>query len=315
MNPADYRSMADDWERRATLRTRPRRWLEDDNKLIFPLSRQPLVLSATFIEHCPQWRDFVLLQTFYKFLNDVIIFETEIVDHTARRIAKNRFAVAFPPACRYDAMTVVVDEDYHALVALDFMQQTLALTGIAPLQLPAQIELSGALAAALALAPGHLRDAVELIAVAIAENTVTHDVAAFAKDDSVKPSVRGLMADHLLDEGRHATFWTHLVRLYWQGASEQDQGCIAQILPVFLRHYLTHDLQKNFDLQLIEHLDVSADIRRALSDEVQAMAFPITRQHPLLGNILRFLKHSGLLQAAPVLRALSDYLPASGVRS
>lgn len=29
-------------------------------------------------------------------------------------------------------MTVVVDEDYHALVAMDFMQQTVAMTGITP---------------------------------------------------------------------------------------------------------------------------------------------------------------------------------------
>jgi len=90
MNMAGYPAFADDWERRATIRTRPRRLLENDDKLIFPLCRQPLVLSATFTEHCPQWRDFVLVQSFYKFINDVVIFETEIVDKTARAIAKNR---------------------------------------------------------------------------------------------------------------------------------------------------------------------------------------------------------------------------------
>ena len=77
MNAADYRSFADDWERRATLRTRPRRMLENDDRLIYPASRQPLVLSATFLEHCSQWRDFVLVQSFYKFLNDVATGEGE----------------------------------------------------------------------------------------------------------------------------------------------------------------------------------------------------------------------------------------------
>ncbi|MDY7530203.1 diiron oxygenase [Pseudomonas sp. Bout1] len=315
MNPADYRSCADDWERRATIRTRPRRLLENDHKLIYPLSRQPLVLSATFVEQCPLQRDFVLLQTFYKFINDVVIFETEIVDKTARSIAKNRFSVPFPLACRYDAMTVVVDEDYHALVALDFMQQTVAMTGIPALELPGQIELSRALPAALALAPAHLRDAVELIAVAIAENTVTQDVAAFSKDESVKQSIRGLMADHLFDEGRHAVFWTRLVRIYWQSAHASDRDCIARILPVFLQHYLTHELQKNFDLQLIDHLQVSAATRCALRADVQAMGFPITRQHPLIGNIMGFLNHSGLLQTPSVVRALDAFLAAPGEHS
>ncbi|MBA1296737.1 diiron oxygenase [Pseudomonas lurida] len=312
MNLAGYHCFADDWERRATIRTRPRRLLENDNKLIFPVCRQPLVLSATFVEHCPQWREFVLVQSFYKFINDVVIFETEIVDKTARAIAKNRFSLAFPLACRVDAMTVVVDEDYHALVALDFLQQTVALTGIAPLDLPSHIELSRALPAAQAQAPAHLRDAVELIGVAIAENTVTHDVAAFSKDSSVKGAIRGMMADHLFDEGRHARFWTSLVRLYWQAASAQDRDAIAHVLPTFLGHYLTHELQKNFDLHLIDHLDISPNVRNALRDDVRALAFPIHRQHPLMSNILGFLQNSGLLQTPSVADALNAFAPGPG---
>ncbi|UII71711.1 diiron oxygenase [Pseudomonas sp. HN11] len=312
MNADSYQAIAGDWENRATIRTRPRRLLEDDDKLIYPLCRQPLVLCATFLEHCPQWRDFVLVQSFYKFINDVVIFETEIVDKTARSIAKNRFSVPFPLACRVDAMTVVVDEDYHALVALDFLQQTVAMTGVQPLALPREIELSRALPAAQAQVPAHLHDAVALIGVAIAENTVTHDVAAFSKDTSVKASIRGLMADHLFDEGRHAQFWTRLVRLYWQAASTDERDSIAKVLPIFLTQYLTNDLQKNFDLYLIEHLDISATLQDALREEVTALAFPITRQHPLMGNILTFLQHSGLLQTPSVAQALNDYLPVSG---
>jgi hypothetical protein len=308
MNAADYQSFSDAWESRATIRTRPRRVLENDDKLIYPLSRQPLVLSETFLRECPEQRDFALVQTLYKFINDVVIFETEIVDKTARSIAKNRFAVAFPFACRYDAMTVVVDEDYHALVAMDFMQQTVAMTGITPIELPDEIELSRAIPAAVALAPEHLRSAVELICVAIAENTVTGDVAAFAKDDTVKQSIKGLMADHLLDEGRHSSFWARLVRIYWHTANESDRQCIAQILPVFIGHYLTNDIQKSFDFRLIESLHVSDTARRALKSEVSGLAFPINRHHPLVANIVRFFRSSSLLDSPCVQQALGDYL-------
>ncbi|WP_242208746.1 MULTISPECIES: diiron oxygenase [unclassified Pseudomonas] len=308
MNAADYQSFADAWENRATIRTRPRRVLEDDERLIYPLSRQPLVLSETFLRECPQQRDFALVQTLYKFINDVVIFETEIVDKTARSIAKNRFAVTFPFACRYDAMTVVVDEDYHALVAMDFMQQTVAMTGIEPIQLPDEIELSRAIPAAVALAPEHLRSAVELVCVAIAENTVTGDVAAFARDDTVKPSIKGLMADHLLDEGRHSSFWARMVRIYWHTASAADRETIAQILPVFIGHYLTNDIQKTFDLRLIDALPVSETTRRSLRDEMAGLAFPINRHHPLVGNIVKFFHNSSLLDTPCVQHALRDYL-------
>ena len=308
MNAADYQSFADAWESRATIRTRPRRVLENDHKLIYPLSRQPLVLSETFLRECPEQRDFALVQTLYKFIHDVVIFETEIVDKTARSIAKNRFAVAFPFACRYDAMTVVVDEDYHALVAMDFMQQTVAMTGITPIELPDEIELSRAIPAAVALAPEHLRSAVELICVAIAENTVTGDVAAFAKDDTVKQSIKGLMADHLLDEGRHSGFWSRMVRIYWHTASEADRQCIAHILPVFIGHYLTNEIQKSFDFRLIESLHISEAARSALKREVSGLAFPINRHHPLVTNIVRFFRSSSLLDSPSVQSALSDYL-------
>ncbi len=83
-------------------------------------------------------------------------------------------------------------------------------------------------------------------------------------------------------------------------------------MPTFLAHYLTNDLQKNFDLQLIEHLDITLIAYAGnLRDEVAALAFPITRQHPLIGNIMGFLQHSGLLQTPSVTQALNDYLPVS----
>jgi hypothetical protein len=308
MNATDYQSFADAWESRATIRTRPRRVLENDDKLIYPLSRQPLVLSETFLRECPWQRDFALVQTLYKFINDVVIFETEIVDKIARSIAKNRFAVEFPFACRYDAMTVVVDEDYHALVAMDFMQQTVAMTGIAPIDLPLEIELSQAIPAAVALAPPHLRNAVELICVAIAENTVTGDVSAFAKDDTIKQSIKGLMADHLLDEGRHSGFWSRMVRIYWHTACDDDRQCIARILPVFIEHYLTNEIQRSFDLRLIDTLQIGDAARDALKSEVAGLEFPINRHHPLVANIMRFFRSSSLLDSPCVQSALSDYL-------
>ncbi|MDC3742599.1 diiron oxygenase [Pseudomonas syringae pv. syringae] len=312
MKAEDYMSFIDAWEGRATIRTRPRRMVENDDKLIYPLSRQPLVLSDTFTGECAHLRDYALVQSLYKFINDVVIFETEIVDRTARSIAKDHFTIRFPFACRYDAMTVVVDEDYHALVAMDFMQQTIALTGIEPIPLPDEIELSRAIPAALALAPEHLRSAVELICVAIAENTVTNDVAAFAKDESVKQSVKGLMADHLLDEGRHSGFWARLVRIYWHTAPQQDRESIARIMPVFIAQYLTNDIQNGFDFTLIDHLQVPDAIKHSLREETRAVSFPVNRHHPLVANIVRFFKNSSMLDDPCVQRGLADYLPAQG---
>lgn len=309
MNAMNYVSFAEQWERRATIRTRPRRRLEQDDRLIYPLSRQPLAVSAVLQRECPEQRDFVLLQTLYKFIHDIVIFETEIVDKTARSIAKGHFDVSFPAPCRYDAMTVVVDEDYHALVAMDFLQQTIDATGIEPIPMPLEIELSRAIPAAVGRAPIHLRAAVELICVAMAENTVTNDVAAFAKDDTVKPSIKGLMADHLADEGRHSSFWTDLTRLYWGTAPATDREAIAMSLPLFIEQYLTNDIQRAFDSALIDALPVLPATARALKEEVAGLAFPLGPQHPLVLNLMNFLRRSSLLDAPCVQQAVAPYLP------
>ncbi len=102
------------------------------------------------------------------------------------------------------------------------------------------------------------------------------------------------MADHLFDEGRHGQFWTRLVRLYWQAASPADRDSIAPVLPIFLAHYLTNELQKSFDLQLIDQLDVSADVRHALRADMGALVVPhhppppADRQHHGLSATQRF---------------------------
>jgi hypothetical protein len=153
-----------------------------------------------------------------------------------------------------------------------------------------------------------LLSAVELICIAIAENTVTNEVAAFARDDSVKASIKGLMADHLLDEGRHSGFWTRLVQIYWRTAPEEDRQAIARLMPGFIADYLASDLQQAFDFELINHLPIDESARQSLREDARALAYPINRFHPLVGNITRFFRGSSMLASTCVRDALADYL-------
>lgn len=302
-----YRSHADLWEDHATIRTRPRREIEDDDLRFYPLERQPLAAHPLIAAQGDQVVDFVLLQSLYKYINDVIIFETEIVNHTALNIAKRRFPFEFPFGCRHDAMSVVIDEDYHAYVAMDYMQQVISRTGIAPIELPEQIELSIAIPEAIAGLPAEYQAGMELIAVAIAENTVTAEVAAFSRDTSLKRSVKGLMADHLADEGRHSGFWSNLVRIYWASVSEEARLAIGEAVPRFLTRYLTNELQAGFDRRLIQSLKLSAETEAALLADL-VNAYPITSSHPMINNIRNCLKRSGLLDHEPTRIHLAHFL-------
>lgn len=302
-----YESHSPIWEARSTIRSRPRRQVEDDDLQYFPIERQPLCANALIANMKSTVQDYILVQSLYKYINDIIIFETEIVNKTARAIAKDHFSFRFPFPCRYDAMSVVIDEDYHAYVAMDYLNQVQMRTGITPIELPAEIELSRAIPAALAsIAPEH-RDGLELIAVAISENTVTADVAAFSRDSSLKRSVKGMMADHLADEGRHSAFWIKLVKIYWENIDENARIAIGAALPFFLQKYLTNDLQSEFDQRLIASLDVPLATRKQISADLVS-TYPITKHHPMIGNIFNFFKLSGLLQHEPTRICLAAYL-------
>ncbi|WP_175778134.1 diiron oxygenase [Burkholderia cenocepacia] len=302
-----YVSHVDRWEARATVRSRPRRIVEDDELRYYPLERQPLCAHPAIVDAGDAVRDFVLLQSFYKYIQDVIIFETEIVNATALRIARGRFAHPFPFACRQDAMTVVIDEDYHAYVAMDYLRQVEEATGIAPLPPNSEIELSRAIPRAVERVGAQYRDGMELLCVAISENTVTAEVAAFSRDATLKRSVKGVMADHLADEGRHSAFWINLVKLYWSEIDEPARFALGEGLPCFLREYLSADLQLQFDRRLIDALDLPAAERARIADDMVG-AYPITSQHPMIVNIRQFFRMSGLLDHAPTRAALSDYL-------
>lgn len=307
MSIQNYVSHADQWEQRATIRSRPRRVVEDDDLSYYPVERQPLYAHPTIIDAGRDVQDFILLQSFYKYINDVIIFETEIVNRTALAIAKARFPFAFPYPCRSDAMSVVIDEHYHAYVAMDYLEQVERNTGIGPIAQNSEIELSRAIPRAKDHVPAEWAAGMELLGVAISENTVTAEVAAFSRDTSLKRSVKGVMADHLADEGRHSVFWINLVKLYWAEIPEAGRIELGRGLPFFLREYLTNELQLEFDRRLIDSLDLPAATRERIAGDMVG-AYPITNQHPMIVNIRKFLKMAGLLDHEPTRAALAQYL-------
>jgi hypothetical protein len=302
----EYKSHSSLWEDNATVRTRPRREIRNDELNYYPIERQHLCTHPRISELGTEKVNYVLLQSLYKYLNDVIIFETEIVSKTAKDIAKERFPFDFPFPCRHDAMSVVVDENYHTYVAMDYINQAINSTGIVPIVLPDKIELSIAIPHTIQQLPEVYQAGMELIAVAISENTVTADIAAFSTS-SVKRSLKGLMNDHLMDEGRHSTFWTKLVKLYWIGIDEDARIAIGSKIPVFLERYLTNQLQLEFDRRLVASLNLRADIEIEIIEDLVS-SYPITNKHPMVSNIVSFLQRSGILDHAPTRLGLSHFL-------
>jgi len=301
-----YTTHAEIWEQNATIRNRPRRLIEDDDLGFYPEERQPLCFDPVIVKLSSTVKDYILLQSLYKYINDIIIFETEIVNKTALKIATGRFNFDFSFAERHDAMSVVIDEDYHAFVAMDFQNQLEKITGIVPFQVCNEIELSKAIPKAISTLDKKYQEGMELIAVAISENTVTSDVAAFSRDNTIKRSIKGIMSDHLADEGRHSKFWIEMVKIYWNGIDEDARIAIGEALPTFLKEYLTSEVQQKFDASLVKQIELPEMVKSKIIENMVS-SFPITSHHPMMANIRKFFVKSGMLDHAPTKKILSQY--------
>jgi hypothetical protein len=109
------------WEKSSSIRSRPRRIVELDseNMFFYPESRQPLCIHPLVVAKGIDAKRYILTQSLFKFMHDVAILETEVVNSGAILVANNKLDVNFPESMRHDALSVIIDEAYHAYVAKD----------------------------------------------------------------------------------------------------------------------------------------------------------------------------------------------------
>ncbi|MCW5589709.1 MAG: diiron oxygenase [Legionellales bacterium] len=295
-----YRSKQGIWEKNATVRNRPYHVLQlnPEKPYFFPLERQPLCIHPLVQQRKPSIIEYILQQSAYKFMHDITLIEMECVNKVAHKIAYNHYHYSFPQALKIDALTIVLDETYHAYVALDFMLQMENLTHIPPLNLPQQLQFAQSLQLSQALLDPKLQDALEIMAVCIAENTITKSLVEIKQDhEHVNPHFNTLNAEHLSDEGRHANIFSYILTWLWEQLTSQDQLSVGSVLPHFIIHYLQSDIQKSFDEQILNACDFSKDEIKLIMNDIYLDddSLRIRHYHPLVKNIIRILENSNIL--------------------
>ena len=173
------------WEAFSTIRSRPRRLLatsDADKGNFYPLARQPLCVHPEISKLGEEVKRYLLVQSAYKYIRDITVLETEIVNRATLTIVNNQLPVKFSHALRRDALTIIVDEAYHAYVAMDCLSQIEGHTGIMALDVDDRLSVAEAIERVRALLPPAMGASFELIAVCIAENTNTQDILAMVHE-------------------------------------------------------------------------------------------------------------------------------------
>lgn len=294
-----YKTKIDKWDKVASVRSRPRRFIEDNNieGYYYPIERQPLCIHPLVQARGEEVVKYILIQTAYKFMKDIAFVETEVINNTAQKIYSNRFSFRFPIELRMDILSVIVDEAYHAYVALDFMRQLEDKTGIKPLEKRNVTELSIAIEKFLPSLPADLHEIFELIAICIGENTLTKELFSMAAEPSINKIFHQVMADHMVDEGRHSSIFSLILKELWSTVDERTKNLIGEILPDFLVEYLKSDLTIAYNKKILESLEFSvADIEVILSEtHIDTPIKNLRSVNPVMKNIIFIIERSGIL--------------------
>ncbi len=268
----DYKSHQPQWEKYAAIRSRPRRFLSDEENPgdLYPPSRQPLLAHPLLQNLEEDKRNYILVQSLFYYMNTIVNIEKDIINSVCYKMTKDKYFLKFSSDMKHDALSILIDESYHAYVAIDFMEQVTESTGIAPLPLPEETELSQAIKTISEKLSPEVRENFEFIAVCIAEHALTNDLMVAAKSKNVCKTFFYVMHDHVLDEGRHAKYFSKMLDIFWHFLPEEQKVEIGVFLPSLLEGYFQPDLQKAFDRKILEHIGITTTDIDVILEETHA---------------------------------------------
>ncbi|PZT71872.1 MULTISPECIES: diiron oxygenase [unclassified Streptomyces] len=300
-----YRSPFRSWDKRAAVRSAPRRELpaETDGLYFFspdlvPLARHELVHGLR-----PELYEQVLVQHLYRYLDFTAKLEQVVVNRTALGIAQGTVGLRLHPDMRFDAYRVYCDEAYHALFSADLMRQAERRTGIAP-RLPrepyfltrlAEIQQNGTEPAALA----------ELVFVIVSETLISGTLGEVPDDPRVVSTVRDVVQDHAADEGRHHTYFALFLKELWAQSDRAARRDVALLVPRMIDAFLRPDLPA-LRAELAGY-----GIGRDATEQILAEVFPEDLVRAASRNsarqTVRYLAQLGALDEPEVQAAFENY--------
>ena len=294
-------------------RTVPRRVLPElrGDGHHYPLFRQPICIHPMVMAKGEKVVEEILLQSCYKYMEDIALTETEVVCRVTMGIANGRSRYDFSREIQQIALTVVTDEAYHAYVARDFLDQLAQITSTPAINHPRDTELSVSMAETMRRLPPELHGEFEFLAVAIAENTLTREIVDLRADPRLDEAFHIALTDHLGDEAQHSGFFQLFLGLFWQQLEPERRAIVGRALPDFLKGYLGVGVQQHFDAAVLTSLGFSERDTAQIVEDCHD-GYELGPQHPMLLNILRLLRNAGILDDEPTRAAFIEarLLPA-----
>lgn len=254
---------------------------------LFPIERQP-ILSHDIVSALPlEKRNFILVQSLYRYLHEISDIETGFIYETAIRIAMNR---NFPKEVSMEVFTVAIDEVYHAYCAVDLIDQLQRQLSISPIEFPTTQFETTILETKRMLTPTLHKD-FEVVAVSISESFIGSEAAELSKEENLHKTVRDFTYDHMLDEVRHSRIFVEVLKSHWSNLTPKSQAIFIEILPKFISGIFHPKSQMIFDRKILKAIGLEeTKIEKVINDTyTEDNLVAPDRDRKVMNNIFKFL--------------------------
>jgi hypothetical protein len=258
------------WYKKATVRHTPRILIPNSmgEELVYPVARCHVCDHPLVIARGREVLSYLLNQAAYLFYG-VGLLETKFVINCCLDIIHDHIT-GMSDFDKLQAYSVIVDEGFHAHVALDYIIQMQQQSNIMPLLVPQTNRKIEAAQRASEKLPEHMRMDFKLLVVTIAENVLTEDIANIGRERGVTETFCRVMTEHVSDEGRHSKYFIKLMQSHWPKLSHDMQQQFKQMVPEFLDDFLSVDLTRNFEQQILAQCGFTSDkINKIIADTQQ----------------------------------------------
>ncbi|MET9294334.1 diiron oxygenase [Streptomyces sp. NPDC003077] len=237
---AEYRSRFRTWERVATVRNAPLRALEDDGELFFSPELVPALSHPLLQRAEPRVREAVLIHRLYEYLRFTIDLEQSAVIPVTGHISRGMSGLDLPEGMRADAFKIVTDEAWHAQFTYEILSQVRTRTGVAP-ALPAAPTFTAELARIHEALPPEIRGLDEMLFAIVSETLISSVLEDLPRDERLPEGVREMVADHAVDEAKHHTYFSTLLRYLWPSMTRKERELAGPYIPQLIFAFLEPD--------------------------------------------------------------------------
>jgi len=300
------------WDHHSTIRWKKRFTLDKSHLAseIFPRQLQRLLFLPEVQQLGEEKIHTLLVRSSYKWMGDIAALEAKVVSRLCSDLANNKYQFSLTQNMRKVALTIGTDEMYHAFIAREYIDQLAELTGITPLvEQEDDYPLIRIVAYLKDTVPAEHLPESEMIALCFAENFVTEELFGLVKGTEPSGCFHQIIREHMVDEGRHRVFFSHLLAHIWRSLSEETKTLWAKLLPTFLNRFLLDEssvadsYRENLLAIGCDDSDINRWLGQVMPNNYDAM--PDKSVFPHVQATLALVAESGMLDHAELKNNLS----------